>query len=111
MLKFSIEIKHFLCLCNFLVTNCSLPQVLGNVQLNVSMDVHVVDDVIYYQCVEGWEPAHVMSSICASNGTWQPNPEELECQREEYRGKGFFLLLIPRTKTILAMIISLISID
>ena len=63
---------------------------MENVKFIASSGLYVVGDVIRYQCAEGWRPAHVMSSVCDGNGTWQPDPEELTCLKEERIGNFIY---------------------
>ena len=63
---------------------------MENVKYIASSGLYVVGDAIHYQCAEGWEPAHVMSSVCDGNGTWQPDPEELKCLKEERIGNFIY---------------------
>ena len=38
---------------------------------------------IVFQCSSGFVPSQQMMSVCAANGSWTPDPAELECRGAE----------------------------
>ena len=64
---------------NAYAANCGVPRPSGNGTI-VNYNGTVEGSALFYQCNPGFSPVGEMTAVCATNGSWSPDPANLTCR-------------------------------
>ena len=68
---------------SFFSVSCGTPSLAGRVDLELFNSTTVGSEIVY-QCQSGFLPEGRMTSVCGSEGRWNPDPATLMCKGKTY---------------------------
>ena len=70
--------SYFMVLTLSYIVNCSDPTIPGNGSIRTYQNTTEGAEIVF-GCNPGFVPAGNMTTVCASDGRWNPNPAEVRC--------------------------------